>query len=894
MRHEPHASEYRGSTTEAAAPGYDRDTVTAATSWSLQTSLRWLLPVLMSAVMAFAVWRELGHLDLHAIHAVFRRLRLSTTLSLLAGGLGVSVLNASYDLLLTRWLALPLRSSYVMRYAWVAGVLNNVVGFSGMTGSGVRYLALTRAGATTAQALADASLVLFSVPVGLSALATAVLVFYPDALRHSGIPVPMSLTVLAAVSCYWPMYLMMAGSGPLHRRFLADTPALGPSRRFTLFAVSVLDWLVTAMLLWVCLRAAQFDVGPGVTLAAFTLAQALGLISLVPGGLGVFEAAMLVLLHGGGEQTAGLLTGLLLFRVAYYFVPFVFAAQLLPGLPLMSEEGAFNTLLERLQSHPVLRLGRLPLQFFAQLGTRILAYAVFGAGALLLLGAAFPGVTAHLELLDRYAPVLLREGFHLSSVIAGTLLLVLARGIRAGMRSAYSATQVLLLVGALLALLRGIDLEEALLLLTVSMLLRSNRASFTRRGYALTSPRSLRWLAAALAAVALAALLGHLLYGPDRLLAGIIQFGQGMPAATYGRALLSALLTLLAWLGWSGYAMPRPSVALPDRDTLRQVERFYTDVACTSYSYLSFLGDKYIYWPEDGRSLVQYGIRRNHLVALGDPACSDDNRLQAIQQFRVFAADYNLVPVFYQVEEAHLHDYHEAGFRLLKLGESARVPLADFTLKGKEAEKLRGALNRGAREQLAFEVLAQPLQDRLWEHLKAVSDAWLQDRHLAEIGFSLGYFDRDYLARSPIAVVRQAGRIVAFASVVEDFGHGQEYSIDLMRYLPDVPNSTMDYLFVCLMRHAQREGYSWFSLGMAPLSGVGKSPWSPRDERLLQLVYQFGDRFYNYQGLRNYKEKFRPEWRGMYLAYPRGHALAPVLFDVTALITGGYWRALKN
>jgi phosphatidylglycerol lysyltransferase len=104
----------------------------------------------------------------------------------------------------------------------------------------------------------------------------------------------------------------------------------------------------------------------------------------------------------------------------------------------------------------------------------------------------------------------------------------------------------------------------------------------------------------------------------------------------------------------------------------------------------------------------------------------------------------------------------------------------------------------------------------------------------------------------------------------------------------------MDYLFVSLMLHAQQAGYRWFNLGMAPLSGVGKSPWSPRDERLLKLIYQFGDRFYNYQGLRNYKEKFRPEWRGMYLAYPRGHALAPVLFDVTALITGGYWRALKG
>jgi phosphatidylglycerol lysyltransferase len=165
---------------------------------------------------------------------------------------------------------------------------------------------------------------------------------------------------------------------------------------------------------------------------------------------------------------------------------------------------------------------------------------------------------------------------------------------------------------------------------------------------------------------------------------------------------------------------------------------------------------------------------------------------------------------------------------------------------------------------------------------------------MAEIGFSLGSFDRAYLAQSPIAVVRQDGGIIAFASLTDDFGRGQECGIDLMRHLTDIPNGVMDFLFVNLLQQAQARDYRWFDLGMAPLSGVGRSPWSPRDERLLKLVYEFGNRFYNYKGLRRYKEKFRPHWRGMYLAYPRGHALAPILLDVTALITGGYWRALRG
>jgi phosphatidylglycerol lysyltransferase len=378
------------------------------------------------------------------------------------------------------------------------------------------------------------------------------------------------------------------------------------------------------------------------------------------------------------------------------------------------------------------------------------------------------------------------------------------------------------------------------------------------------------------------------------MLSVISQFDYYLPAASYARALLAMSLSFLAWLGWTWYAMPRPAVTLPTAAELQEARQFYSDVACTTYSYLSLMGDKYFYWTDDRNSLIQYGSKRNHLIALGDPACTAADLPRAIQQFRDYAADYDLSPVFYQVEEVNLHHYHDAGFRLLKLGESARVQLQTFTLQGKKGLKMRQALNRGERDRLQFELLEQPLGEATWKQLRAISNAWLGEKKLAEIGFSLGCFDRDYLSRGPVAVIRIADRIIAFASVTEDFGHRQEFGIDLMRHASGAPHGAMDFLFVCLLRHAHQAGYQWFDLGMAPLSGVGQSSWSPRDERLLRLVYRFGDRFYNYQGLRHYKEKFQPQWRGMYLAYPRGHALAPVLLDLTALITGGYRHVISG
>jgi phosphatidylglycerol lysyltransferase len=52
--------------------------------------------------------------------------------------------------------------------------------------------------------------------------------------------------------------------------------------------------------------------------------------------------------------------------------------------------------------------------------------------------------------------------------------------------------------------------------------------------------------------------------------------------------------------------------------------------------------------------------------------------------------------------------------------------------------------------------------------------------------------------------------------------------------------------------------------------------------------------FYNFQGLRAYKQKFDPEWEPRYLAYPGGLRLSRILADVAALVAGGYRRILAR
>ena len=134
--------------------------------------------------------------------------------------------------------------------------------------------------------------------------------------------------------------------------------------------------------------------------------------------------------------------------------------------------------------------------------------------------------------------------------------------------------------------------------------------------------------------------------------------------------------------------------------------------------------------------------------------------------------------------------------------------------------------------------------------------------------------------------MKENGAIVAFANVWLG-AEKEELSIDLMRQAPGSSRGIMEFLFVELMLWGKAQGYERFNLGMAPLSGIESRALAPLWSRINALVFRHGEHFYNFQGLRRYKEKFEPEWSPRYLVAPGGLVLPRVLTDIATLISGG-------
>ena len=181
----------------------------------------------------------------------------------------------------------------------------------------------------------------------------------------------------------------------------------------------------------------------------------------------------------------------------------------------------------------------------------------------------------------------------------------------------------------------------------------------------------------------------------------------------------------------------------------------------------------------------------------------------------------------------------------------------------------------------------------LLPELRTISDAWLDEKATREKGFSLGSFSEDYMLRTPAALIRVNSKVVAFANVLGSAGK-VEMAPDLMRYLAEAPHSSMEYLFIKMILWGAEEGYQWLSLGMAPLSGLRTGPMANLWSRMGAAVYRHGEHFYNFQGLRAYKEKFDPVWEPRYLASPGGPALPFILTNLTSLISGGIVGALSK
>jgi phosphatidylglycerol lysyltransferase len=809
-----------------------------------------LWPAIAIAVVVWLTWDALRGIHIGAFREAMRGLDSRWILA----SLGLTVLNVCvmglYDVVAFRHTRSPARARW--RYGAVAFAWSNFLTLGPLAGPAIRFWlyapAIDRAadlqGGVVAIALAFLS--------GLAGWTIAVTIApfsYGGPVTAAAIAIVLTSAIVIGARALILRSERIGGAG-------FDTVGV-----LEMALVGWLDWLLAGLAFLCALRAGLARV-PFDALRAFFFGQAIGLASLVPGGFGSADAYWIARLPFPAPAAAAVIS---IYRLVYYVVPWAVASLLL------------------------LSWATRRAQRRLEIARRVVAGLTGCGGVLLMLSSATPALRVRLMAMEHVIPLPLVELSHLAAAMTGLLLLALARGLARGYRAAFRTTMVLLGFGALSAILKGLDWEEAIVLGGVAVAAATQAGLFTRESHGDWVERADVALAAV--AVGIFVVFGAVMHRPGfGAFTRVLDLGYRFEGSRYARTAIALATAVSAAAIYVSLRVP-VRFHSPSDSEIDSVLDLHARIGGSTTPLMIANGDKAIF-REDDRGLCAYRTIGPYLAVFSDPVVGAPERSDFLDALFRFASEMDRRPLFYQISPDWIPPLHDRGYVFFKLGEEATLPLSRVTLDGPDGKLYRQILRRGDRDGAHFRVMPPYEVERRLDELQEISDDWLRSKNVSERQFSIGFFDRRYLARFPCAVVEDAsGRILAFANILRG-PMKQEMSVDLMRYRSDGPK-VMDFLFVSLFFHAKQAEYRTFNLGMAPLASVGEIKGAHPRERLARLLFQHGEHWYNFQGLRHFKQKFGPDWTPRYMGYQSAWEFPFATAYVSALIAGGWTRILS-
>lgn len=288
-------------------------------------------------------------------------------------------------------------------------------------------------------------------------------------------------------------------------------------------------------------------------------------------------------------------------------------------------------------------------------------------------------------------------------------------------------------------------------------------------------------------------------------------------------------------------------------------------------------GNDYWFAPDD-RGAVAYRVIGGVALTTADPVCRAGDEGDTIRGFVEYCDAQGWSAVFYSVHDACLPTFDELGWQHMSVGEETVVALAGLELTGKPWQKVRQAYNRGLRE--GFTTLWSTWDDlpvALSSQINAISEQWVSEKELPEMGFTLGGMaelkDPDvylYLAIDP------EGHAQAITSWLPSWSDGKVtgWTIDFMRRGDDSMSGIMEFVIASAALHMKDLGAEVMSLSGAPLATKpGEQVEQTTMTRLLSWLGGVLEPAYGFTSLFRFKSKFNPEYATIHMAYADPTAL---------------------
>lgn len=749
-----------------------------------------------------------------------------------------------YDFILKKNVGIDINNRKLYKYSWIASSIASLLGFGGATSLAFKQYFYGDYVDDKKKLLKEIGKIVALNLTGLSIVCCTYMGIRISSWNNLGI-IKYAIGIIAL---YAPGFIIYSAY-----KYSKTRDKLEFFSTLGIIFISFLEWLTTIILIYATLRITGASISVLTFLPIYIEAAVVGMISMIPGGIGTFDLTFMTGLEALGIPIEQTLLVIILYRISYYIVP------ALIGVLLFVHDfgGKINK-----------KFNGLPYEIVSKVAYKIVVSLVFISGAIIVLSNIVPQYLLKIKLLKE---ILGKQVLGLSigmSVILGFLIMLTALMMKYRAKSIYKASMVLFVLGIILSLTKGINPYELVFLVVVAYLLYLSKRMFYRDSFVVSCKNTLIDSGILIASFSIYFFI-LITFGTHLKYVGIVRKMPYKMAYKFGFiafALVTVIYVAIYFLNI------RRKIPVKTFDECSEyVEKIIEEYKGDSLTHLVFLKDKYIYLNEDKDLFIQYEVYGDKLFVLGNPVGNNENLFREIEKFCEYADNYGYTPVFYQVNDEMISYLHSNGYDFMKIGEEAKVDVKEFKVVGNKMKSLKTSRSKVTKEGYTFHMVEPPFSKEFLDSLREISDEWLDGRK--EKGFSVGFFDEDYLNKAPIAILRDAeGEIKAFANIMYMYDD-ESFSVDLMRFSKNTPRGVMDFMFINLIEYGKENGYEIFNMGMAPLANVGLSKYAFWNEKLALQFYENGQALYSFKGLRRFKEKFSHNWEYKYIAYRRNTSI---------------------
>lgn len=824
--------------------------------------------IIMTLLFIFVIYRlkgELSTIDFKSTMTAFRHLdSIQLALLIFSGLISVSILSL-YDFVLAKRLNLEIKYLKLFNVSFIANALNAVIGFGGMIGAGLRLLTYRNYTEDDKMLIKVISMMLLSMISGMSILSLGILFnIFPN--THAFDHYTWYRTGIFIITLYLPIFLIYTFIKPVNNdKFLGLI--------FTL--VSSIEWLAASGVFYLIFKFIHIDVQYSLIIGIFVIAALAGLLSMVPGGFGAFDLMILIGFKSIGISEEKILLALVIYRAVYYFVPFLVAMVLstfeFKGL-------AKKQFGERFEDNKYFAPAIETSSLFLNLLRDVLVYLpAIALGILSFITGFVFLMTNSILINDAIFDVQHNTYTFLSSLftLACLLLMINAKGVmhdtrRAHIISIIAATVILIILfltfGNWLVYIWIAVLILLLFIGNMNIKMIKRPITLMRAGLTLLFSVTILSLNSWLIRIQLSELLAQ----------DSIDF-DGNLMRNYFLFFIVATILLVGLISYFFNKKYIANIAMEVSEEQRA--QIIDNYGGNFVSHLHYSTDKSYFINQDEDAFIMFQTHYDTIFVLGDPIGNKQSFRDLLYDFYSQASYYGYEIIFYQVKPDYLPLYHDFGNIFFKLGEEAVIPLKDFTISGKKKRAFRATVNKFESQGYFYEIVHPPFSSDFVNRLQSVSDEWLDGR--SEMNFSVGSFNEYYLNKAPVGVIRNEEDIIGFVSFMPT-NYDHSISVDMIRWKEN-EFQMMDGLYLNTMLSV-KEQYDNFNMGMAPLSNVGSHKYAFYRERFAGRIFETISHIYSFKGLRNYKEKFNPNWQPRYLVYKKGNSLLTSMVRVSYLI----------